>query len=118
MNLAINVTFVGLTVVFISLILLSLLIVAFGKVLNSKNKESSSNIDEASNIEDDAPNQLETVENSESDGELVAILTAAILASMKDSTKCKIRVKSFRRVEVSSPVWNVAGRTEQILGKL
>lgn len=51
---------------------------------------------------------------SEPDENLVAVLTAAVLASMGKEPEYKIRVKSFRRIPQSSPIWNFAGRTDNV----
>lgn len=50
----------------------------------------------------------------EPDENLVAVLTAAVLASMGIEPEYKIRVKSFRRIPQSSPIWNIAGRTDNV----
>ncbi|WP_010247496.1 OadG family protein [Acetivibrio cellulolyticus] len=53
-----------------------------------------------------------------SDDSLIAILTAAVMASMQSSPDVKIRVTSFRRIPQSSPVWNTIGRRERMENKL
>lgn len=49
--------------------------------------------------------------------ELVAAITAAIMASMQDSN-IGLRVKSIKRIGHTTPIWNIAGRNEYILTRL
>lgn len=56
--------------------------------------------------------------NIPDDDALVAVLTAAVLASMGNRPDIKIRVTSFRRVPETSPIWNTVGRKEYISNKL
>lgn len=56
-------------------------------------------------------------DNLPEDDSLVAILTAAVLASM-GNPDIKIRVTSFRRIPQTSPIWNTIGRKEYISNKL
>jgi len=46
--------------------------------------------------------------------ELLAVITAAI-TMMNTSTESKLVVKSYRRINQTSPVWNTMGR-EEIVG--
>ncbi len=62
--------------------------------------------------------QVQTGNKDLSDDSLVAVLTAAVMASMQSSPNIKIRVTSFRRIPQSSPVWNTIGRRERIENKL
>ena len=45
--------------------------------------------------------------------ELVAVLTAAVAACMNTSTY-NLKIKSFRRIENTSPSWNKAGLRDVI----
>ncbi len=47
------------------------------------------------------------------EGELIAVLTAAIAASLNTSTY-NLNIKSYRRIENNSPAWNTAGRRDVI----
>jgi len=47
------------------------------------------------------------------DEELIAVLTAAVAASLNTSTY-KLQIKSYRRVGNSAPAWNQAGLQETI----
>ena len=129
--LAINLTFVGITVVFIALILLSLIIYVSTRLLtlkrngrtesnNKLHKASILEIDEASILEiDDDEEEIINIQGSKKpDEELVAIIMAAIQAGMSPDSQCRLQIKSFRRIEQTSPIWNKAGRREQIANKL
>ncbi len=100
---------VGISVVFLALIALSFFIYLFGKVMvngSAKKKTSDNALKEVKNIE---------VSADTDDAELIAVITAAIQASLKKAgitPECKIVVKSFKRIEADSPVWNATGRKE------
>lgn len=121
--LAINLTFVGITVVFIALILLSLIIYASTRLLTMK-KSGQAKKDAASaeasvlEIDEDEDINLDMPASDKPDKELVAVIMAAIQASMAPESQCRLIIKSFRRIEPSSPVWNRTGRLEQIANKL
>jgi sodium pump decarboxylase gamma subunit len=121
--LAINLTFVGIVVVFAALIILSYCIVLLSKILsfangrpsgtstNNKDKETAiSEVNESANVN--------LSENDVTESELIAVLTAAIQASLGIKSENKIMVKSFRRIPVTAPAWNAAGRVEQISARL
>ena len=121
--LAINLTFEGMTVVFIALILFSLIIYVSTKLLTVKKREQSKRNtikDEASILEiEEDENAISDIPTSDKpEEELVAVIMAVIQAGMASESQCRLRIKSFRRIEQSSPVWNRAGRLEQIANKL
>ena len=47
------------------------------------------------------------------DDELIAVLTAAVVASLNTSTY-HLNIKSYRRIENTSPAWNKAGLRDVI----
>ncbi len=53
------------------------------------------------------------VEESIDDSELVAVLTAAVAASLNTSTY-KLNIKSYRQIPSSTPVWNRVSRRENL----
>ncbi len=53
----------------------------------------------------------------EDDDELVAVLTAAVAASLNTSTY-NLKIKSFRRVAQTAPAWNAVSRKEQLESNL
>lgn len=121
--LAMNLTFVGLVVVFIALILLAYIITLFSKILSFRNKEVKN---DAPKVPDEAPvrhdipdeDSTEALHDASSEEELVAVLTAAVLAGMESRPDLKIKVKSFRRIPQAAPAWNSMGRDEYISSRL
>lgn len=121
--LALNVIFVGISVVFISLVVLFIVITLFVKILGSKKtsaKSTASVNDKGSNLNSVVENEVGVLDTESecSDSELVAVLTAAILASGRTRPESKIRVASYRRVPLNTPAWNAASRAGIISGKL
>ncbi|WP_094546641.1 OadG family protein [Petroclostridium xylanilyticum] len=49
--------------------------------------------------------------------ELIAVLTAAVASSLNQSTY-NLNIKSFRRIEQTSPIWNTVSRKEQLESRL
>lgn len=64
------------------------------------------------------PSAFDTNVDESSNEELIAVITAAVLAASKSHPGIKLKVRSFRRIPQTSPVWNLAGRHEQISGIL
>ncbi len=119
MELALNVTLVGISVVFFALIILSFMISIFSNILNIKKNQKVETISNTTmNTSVTEVNEKNNTDYLQSQDELVAVLTAAILASVRNTTECNLRVKSFRRISQNSPAWNTAGRNEYISGKL
>lgn len=51
-------------------------------------------------------------------GELVAVITAAIMNMLSGDAVTDLRIKAIRRTGRNSPVWNIAGRDEYLAMKL
>lgn len=49
------------------------------------------------------------------EGELIAVLTAAVAASLNMSTY-NLKIKAYRQIPQAPPEWNMAGRLENIGG--
>ncbi|NLD49373.1 MAG: OadG family protein [Clostridiaceae bacterium] len=115
-------TLVGIFVVFISLIVLAFAISILSQVISFGNRTKSRNDSEKSSENvtlAETSCALESDSNNDcSDDTLVAVLTAAVLASMGNRPGCKIRVNSFRRIPQSSHVWNSVSRVEYLSEKL
>ncbi len=61
-----------------------------------------------------APAVSEAVtEESVDDDELIAVLTAAVAASLNTSTY-RLNIKSYRQIPSSAPVWNSVSRRENL----
>lgn len=53
--------------------------------------------------------------DDEDEDELIAVLTAAVAASMGRTTTYNLNIKSYRRVGSQSPAWNKISRQENLL---
>ncbi len=53
---------------------------------------------------------------AEDDSELIAVLTAAIAASLNQTTTYNLKIKSYRRVDAGTPVWNRTARRDNLIG--
>lgn len=113
-----NVVLVGIVVVFAVLTLLILCIKIYSAIIakfsgtnNTNNKNNSK--EEVIEITKEDTNSTVSGINPE----LIAVITAAIAASMGGSS-ADLKVKSIKRIGHTTPIWNVAGRNEYILSKL
>ncbi len=116
---SLNVLLVGITIVFFALILLSFTLYLFGKIFgrrkNRKNNDETEKSSDQITIEGVPDKKIigSSIENI-NDAELVAVLTSAVQTYMGREIKNSLKVKSFRRVDKASPVWNTTGKIEQI----
>ena len=117
----VNVVLVGLVIVFVALLLLSFIISLFSYIFKERsNKEEKKDPEKESltkaTVKDDAKaGEMINKEVSQDEEELIAVLTAAIMASYGKETSCKLKVTSFKRVsQASSPAWNAAGRRDSL----
>ena len=116
MDLALTLTLVGLTVVFAALIILAFLISVLSKAINlfkkdgNIGKEKDLPVNPANNISNISTETKSDVNTDVKNDSLIAVITAAIYASMKQQPDFKIRVKSIKRVQDNSPAWNLAGK--------
>lgn len=58
-----------------------------------------------------------SLHDQNNDEEIVAVIMAALMNILDGSTG-ELRIKSIRRTNRRSPVWNIAGRDEYIASKL
>lgn len=117
----VNVVLVGLVIVFVALLLLSFIISLFSYIFKERpNKEEKKDPEKESltkaTVKNDAKaGEMINKEVSQDEEELIAVLTAAIMASYEKETSCKLKVTSFKRVsQASSPTWNAAGRRDSL----
>lgn len=105
------VTLMGVGIVFAALATLFIAIIVMQKVVNGaqpkKESKSRPTIIEESVVEED------TIDNNE----LVAVITAAVAASLHTSTH-NIIVRNITRAQDSTPSWAKIGRMDQISSKL
>lgn len=110
------ITIFSMVIVFLVLIAISYLIDLLRTTTN-KDKKEAKNVDNISAPVEKAPQPVETKEENIGDEELVAVITAAIAASMGVASP-DINIKSIKRVSTPSPIWAEMGRIEEISNKL
>ena len=98
-------TFLGLAIVF-SVLLILMAVLCLFKVIFYKDPAKTKKVEIAP-----SPVKEEVVE--EDDDELIAILTAAVAASLNTSTY-NLNIKSYRRIKDERPSWNKEGLREVI----
>lgn len=106
------ITVFSMLVVFVVLLGISYLIELLRIATNGKDEKEDKIVKEIEKKE--IP---ETVEENLEDEELVAVIAAAIAASMGVGIP-DINIKSIKRNPSSSNVWSETGRTEYMTGKL
>ena len=132
MNLAyalgegLQVTVLGLSIVFAVLVILMIVLYLFRVIFYKDPKKQTEKVNEAKqigmkNVQGGAEAVYTTDKNHNEpyepdeipEDELVAVLTAAVAASLNTSTY-NLRIKSYRRVDGRQNAWNRAGLTETI----
>ncbi len=103
-----QVTLMGMIIVFSVLIILMVVLVAM-KYIFAPKEEKTERSAQITQVQEAMP----VTEPQEDEEELIAILTAAIAASLNTSTY-NLNIKSFRRVANTAPAWNKAGLNETI----
>lgn len=101
-------TVIGLAIVFGVLIVLMIVLMLF-KVIFYKDPSKQKKKEVVA--EDVTPVAVKDEDVDED--ELIAVLTAAVAASLNTSTY-NLRIKSYRRTDNKMPAWNKAGVTETI----
>lgn len=97
---------IGLSIVFGVLVILMLVLILFGVIFNKKPKTAAAPVAEV-------PAQVVEEIEEEDEDELIAVLTAAVAASLNTSTY-NLQIKSYRRIRDTRPAWNRAGLRETI----
>ncbi|MGM9937016.1 MAG: OadG family protein [Candidatus Ornithomonoglobus sp.] len=103
---------IGLSIVFGVLVILMCVLYIFGLIFNRKPKKT-----EAPAPAPAAEPVVEETAAEEDEEELIAILTAAVAASLNTSTY-NLQIKSYRRISDNRPAWNRAGLRETIGNRL
>lgn len=112
-----SVAVVGVGVVFAALVILIALIKVMEKVVLSatSKKKISEPVKAEPAVETAAPAQAD-------DGALIAVISAAIAAVLEseggEGAASGFVVRSIRRVGQNAPVWNRAGREEQVYSRM
>lgn len=108
------ITVFSMLIVFIVLIAISYLI-GLLRAATNKDKEKTE-VENISNTVEKTPQSSKEEQNID-DEELVAVIAAAIAASM-GVTIPDINIKSIKRISPPSPIWAEMGRIEEISNKL
>lgn len=111
---ALIITGFSMVVVFIGLTVISILIGLLKKLGEEKEEESMETWEIPIKKDEPVKEDQEVIIDDE---ELVAVIAAAIAASMGVSIP-ELNIKSIKRVAQTTPAWAVASRQEQISGKL
>lgn len=114
---SLSVMVLGLGAAFAGLALLIIFVELMHKLVNKMGENNDSSSIEA--ISENAENvvQNNNINIEEDDSELIAVIAAAVAAALNRSTH-DIIVRSVRRIQSHSPVWNRTGRQEQIRTRL
>ena len=100
---------IGLSTVFSVLIILMIVLFVMRMIFYKKPEASVTPKATAAEM----PEPTVPVKSEMDDEELVAVITAAIAASLNTSTY-NLRIKSLRRIDNNQPAWNRAGIRETI----
>ena len=112
------VTLLGMGITFLGLMAIQLMTMISSYVVRSieEKADNTVTIDQSPVVQSTTENlisQSNGAGNDEINEELIAVITAAIAASLQTRTS-NIVVKNIRRVEHTTPVWATAGRSEQL----
>lgn len=107
-----KVTGVGLAIVFGVLVILMCVLCLFKVIFYKDPAKQAPAAAQAPAVPAPAPAAVKAEEDVDED-ELIAVLTAAVAASLNTSTY-NLQIKSYRRVDAKRPAWNKAGVRETI----
>ena len=100
---------VGLIIVFSVLVILMLVLLAMKAIFSRPNKEQTKKAD----VQTTPVSGPVVADNTASDDTLIAVLTAAVAASLGTSVS-RLKIKSFKRVDNNASAWNKAGINDVI----
>ena len=110
--IAIN-DYIMLFIVLVLIVLAILWFIIKPKHIASTQKKSKENIMEVEEVKAVEPTQTVVEEEQVDEGELIAVLTAAVAASLNTSTY-NLRIKSFKCIDTKNNVWSNASRNDAI----
>lgn len=103
-------TVIGLSIVFAVLVILMIVLMLFKAIFyKDPSKKKAAPAETAASVTVPAADTEKDMDETE----LIAVLTAAVAASLNTSTY-NLRIKSYRRTDNKMPAWNKAGVTETI----
>lgn len=106
-------TVIGLVIVFGVLLILMAILMLMKVVFYKDPSKADTNVKTEAAAPVAEVKSETAVADDMDESELVAVLTAAIAASLNTSTY-NLKIKSFKRVGNSSPAWNKAGLNDVI----
>ena len=106
------VTAVGFIIVFSVLIILMLVMMAMKKIFY-KEPQANDKKTETQTADMQIDGKAETEVLNEEDPNLIAVLAAAVAASLNTSAY-NLKIKSYRRIGNNAPAWNKAGLRDTI----
>ena len=89
----------------------------FSKIFGAEKSQDNNNFINNDSKNETAAAQMETEDNA-NNGELIAVIMAALMNMLSDEVSSELKIKSIRRIGRNTPVWNIAGREEYIASKL
>lgn len=117
----IKVTGLGLGIVFSVLVILMIVLYLFKVIFYRKPSNKTLDVQEKTTAQETASASVSTAVKEQKDDmdeeELIAVLTAAIAASLNTSTY-NLVIRSYRRVNNNVPAWNKAGVNETINNRM
>ncbi len=105
------VTATGLIIVFAVLIILMITMMIMKKVFYKEDKPKTEEAPKTPEVQAAPPAPVQTAPAD--DGQLIAVLAAAVAASLNTSTY-NLKIRSFRRIGNNAPDWNKAGLRDTI----
>lgn len=108
-----KVTAVGLAIVFSVLIILMVVLTLMKYIFANEPKSTAPAVPVAPAKPVEAAAPAAKAKDDVDEEELIAVLTAAIAASLNTSTY-NLQIKSYRRIGNNSPAWNQAGLRDTI----
>lgn len=112
LSTGLSVTGVGISIVFGVLLILMIVLCLF-KVIFYKDPAKTVKKTVQETPAPAAPTPAAAPKDEMNEEELIAVLTAAVAASLNTSTY-KLQIKSYRRIDNSKPAWNKAGVRDTI----
>ncbi len=107
-----KVTGTGLIIVFGVLVILMIVLILMKVIFYKDPKKQAAKAEPVPAAAEAVP-ETSALDSDMDEDELIAVLTAAVAASLNTSTY-NLQIKSYRRVGSTAPAWNRAGLNETI----
>lgn len=113
LSTGLSTTVIGLSIVFSVLIILMLVLMVMKKIFYKEPEKTAA----PAPVQTAAQSVPEEAEETVSEDELIAVLTAAVAASLNTSTY-NLQIKSYRRISSNAGVWQKAGIADTINSRI